>query len=338
MATIALGLRVVLAVVFATAGVGKLLDVQGSRRAVADFGVPESAARLVGVALPVTELLIALLLLFRPTARWGAAAALVLLAGFIAAISRALARGEQPDCHCFGQIHSAPAGRTTLLRNAVLGAGAAVVAGYGSGPAIDTWVSARSAAVLVAIGLGIGAAAAASYALSLRAKVTSLMRERDTARKAAALGRVGLPIGVEAPPFALKGLEGDTVTLESLRERGQPILLMFMTPWCGPCATLVPKVQGWQQTLSERLTIAVISSGTAEQNASFEELGLEHVLLQDAWEVADNYRINGTPTAVFVAPDGKVASNPAEMEHAIEPLVRVALRNGLNGSLEESVA
>ena len=37
-----------------------------------------------------------------------------------AAIAIAMARGKAPDCHCFGQLHSAPAGWKTLARNGVL--------------------------------------------------------------------------------------------------------------------------------------------------------------------------------------------------------------------------
>src|SRR3954471_9268452 len=52
MGTAVLALRMVLAVVFVTAGVGKMLDLDGSRRAMADFGLPERAARVVGLLLP----------------------------------------------------------------------------------------------------------------------------------------------------------------------------------------------------------------------------------------------------------------------------------------------
>jgi hypothetical protein len=45
---------------------------------------------------------------------------------FAIGISVNLARGRTPDCHCFGQLHSAPAGWKTLARNRVL----AVVAGF----------------------------------------------------------------------------------------------------------------------------------------------------------------------------------------------------------------
>jgi uncharacterized membrane protein YphA (DoxX/SURF4 family)/peroxiredoxin len=336
--TVVLVLRAVLAVVFLTAGVGKLLDLEGSRRAMRDFGVPDRAVGIAGTALPLAEVAVGLALIFRPSARWAALAALVLLAAFIAGIVRAMARGEQPDCHCFGQIHSAPAGRATLARNALLGAGAAVVVVYGSGPAIDTWVSARSPSELVAIAACICALASVAYAWSVRRDLHRLTRDLDTARKASAFRRSGLPVGYDAPVFTLSDLQDERITLTRLLEGGKPLLLMFMSPGCGPCATLTPRVRDWQQTLSERLTIAVLSTGTAEQNAVFEEHGLEHVLLQQGMEVADLFGVTGTPSAVFVSRDGKIASHRAETEFGIEPLVRLALRDGVGATMESSAA
>jgi thiol-disulfide isomerase/thioredoxin len=302
-----------------------------------DFGVPDTAVTSGALALPLAELAIGLALLFRPSARWAALVALVLLAAFVAAIVRALTRGEQPECHCFGQIHSAPAGASTLGRNAVLAAGAAVVVVYGSGPAVDTWVRARNASQLVAITAGICAVAAVAYALSVRRDLRRLTRDLDTARKAAALGRGGLPVGHVAPVFTLPDLDGERITLTTLLEHGKPVLLMFLSPGCGPCATLMPRVHEWQQTLRERLTIAVLSTGSTEQNAVLNEHGLDHVLLQQGMEVADQFGVTGTPSAVFVSREGKIASYRAESEFGIEPLVRLALRDGV-GALRESSA
>jgi thiol-disulfide isomerase/thioredoxin/uncharacterized membrane protein YphA (DoxX/SURF4 family) len=340
MATVVLALRVLLAAVFATAGVGKLLDLAGSRRAVADFGVPESAARFIGLLLPLAEIAIAIGLVFRPSAQIAAIAAAVVLAGFIAGISRALARGEQPDCHCFGQIHSAPAGPTTLIRNGILGAAAIVIAAYGTGPAIDGWVSDRTGAELAAVGLGIVALIVSLYAWSLYTQNRSLINDLRIARRAGAIGgRFGLPIGTEAPRFELANLRGDRVTLMNLTERGKPVVLLFMSPWCGPCGAMLPRIRQWQETLSERLTIAVISTGTPEQNETFAEQGIEDVLLQEEMEVADIFSVKGTPTAVVVSQEGNVASRLGEMEQAIEPLVRLALRHGPNVvSVEGSAA
>jgi uncharacterized membrane protein YphA (DoxX/SURF4 family) len=81
--------RVLLACAFVIAGVAKLADVPGSRRAVAGFGVPERVAGVVGVDLPVCELAVAVALIPTGSARFGA---LVVLGVFVAGISVALAR------------------------------------------------------------------------------------------------------------------------------------------------------------------------------------------------------------------------------------------------------
>jgi uncharacterized membrane protein YphA (DoxX/SURF4 family)/peroxiredoxin len=338
MATAVLALRLLLAGVFLVAGIGKLRDLPGSRRAVEDFGVPERAARVVGLLLPLAEIAIAVSLVPAPSARWGALAAAILLAAFIAAIARALSRGEQPDCHCFGQIHSEPAGPLTLARNAALLGCAAVIVVYGSGPAVDAWVNARSTSELVAAGAAICAVAAVAYALSVRAEIARLKRNLNIAQTGAAAASPGLPVGADAPAFALRDLQGETVSLAGLRERGQPVLLLFMSPSCGPCAAFLPTIQQWQQSLSERLTLAIVTAGTAEQNAVLSEHGLEHVLLQDRREVADLYGANYTPSGVFVTPGGKIASPPGEGQQGIEPLVRLALRDGAGFAMEGSTA
>src|SRR4029079_386079 len=102
--------RFVLAAVFAVAGLTKLADRPGSREALVAFGVPEALAVPGAVLLPIAELAVAVLLIPGPTAAIGSAAAPVLLLGFCAGIARSMIRGESPDCHCFGQLHSEPVG------------------------------------------------------------------------------------------------------------------------------------------------------------------------------------------------------------------------------------
>lgn len=68
--SLVLGLRLLLAGVFTTAGVAKLLDLTGSRRALEDFGVPARLARPGGVLLPAAEIAIATALLFRSRLAW----------------------------------------------------------------------------------------------------------------------------------------------------------------------------------------------------------------------------------------------------------------------------
>src|ERR671933_3073293 len=81
------------------------------------------------------------------TAWWGAIGALALLLLFVAGIGINLARGHKPDCHCFGQLHSSPAGWKTLGRNGVLVAVAGFVAWQGwedAGPSTVHWLGGLS--------------------------------------------------------------------------------------------------------------------------------------------------------------------------------------------------
>ena len=147
--TVLLLARLLLALVFAVAGVAKLADREGSRRAVVDFGVPPILAAPLGLLLPLAELAVAVALIPPATALWGAWGALALLLLFVGGISFNLARGHKPDCRCFGQIHSSPAGWRTLLRNGVLAAVAGFVVwrGWGAMPVrarSDGWVPPRS--------------------------------------------------------------------------------------------------------------------------------------------------------------------------------------------------
>ena len=183
----------VLAAVFVTAGVAKLRDLSGSREAMEGFGVPAYLVAPLGFAVPLAELTLAVALLIGPTRTWGALGAMGLLAGFSLAIAWNLARGRTPDCHCFGNLHSSPAGPTTLARNAGLIALAAVVATQ----ADPAWSAAAAAAGL--------AFAAAGWALSRRE--TPADSDGEPQR---------LPIGAPAPSFELPAIEGQAVSLQSL--------------------------------------------------------------------------------------------------------------------------
>jgi thiol-disulfide isomerase/thioredoxin/uncharacterized membrane protein YphA (DoxX/SURF4 family) len=273
-------LRIGLALVFATAAAGKLLDQAGSRAALSAFGVPAPLAAAGGTVLPLAELAVALALVPHESARWAAAGALVLLLSFIGGIARSMARGQAPDCHCFGQLHSEPAGRGTLARNALLAVTAGAIAVAGPGPAVDAWVMA-----VVAL---------AGLSAVLWSENRRLGWELRTARAGAPAA--GLPVGAPAPDFGLRDPE-------------RPVALVFTDPGCGPCQALLPEVRRWQESLSESLAITVVQRDAPQGR-----------------EVAEAYRIRGTPAAVLVSPTGTVASAPAEGSAAIEALIRVGLR------------
>ena len=261
-----LGVRLVLAAVFAVAGVAKLLDAAGSRGALEGFGVPRGAARLAGPVLPVAELAIAAGLLVPASAWWSALAAAGLLAVFMAAIGVSMARGAAPGCHCFGRLHSAPVSWRTQVRNGVLAAaaGVAVLAGRGaSGLSPVRWAGHLNAAELgLAAAVAVLCAVAAGqgwflYRLSRQngrvlARLENLEQRIGIGGPPAAAGLAGvrhasgqgpvrgLAVGVPAPEFELPAADGRRVSLRALLGRGLPVLLVFSDPGCGHCRRTAP--------------------------------------------------------------------------------------------------
>src|SRR3954447_8078913 len=313
-----LAAQLLLAAVFALAGVAKLLDLNGSRRTMAEFGLPRRAASVAGLLLPLAELAIATGLVLHATARWAAVAGFILLAAFIGGIANAMLRGRAPDCNCFGQVHSAPAGRLTLARNAVLAVVAAFVVVRGPAPAVDAWVP-------VAIGVAVTAVAVAAWGLRRRSSKRARRRALAGALAAPEPEPEGLPAGTTAPGFALTDVRGGTQTLDSLRALGRPVLLQFTDLSCAPSREFLPSVARWQTALAERVTIAIVVSGNLGDRAEWDGYGIANVLL-DSGEVIDAFRVLGTPSSVGVWPDGTIAAAPAGGMHMPEVLMRILLK------------
>jgi peroxiredoxin/uncharacterized membrane protein YphA (DoxX/SURF4 family) len=340
--------RLLLAAVFILAGVAKLADREGSRKAIVDFGAPSAIAAPLGLLLPLAELVVAATLLPASTAWWGALGALTLLSVFVVGISINLARGRTPDCHCFGQLHSAPAGWKTLARNGVLAAVAGFVLwqGYdGAGPSAVAWLGALSTAQVLGLfgGVLVLALLAGQWVFlvhllrqngRLLVRLEALETSLASGDSSVALSQngtpvdqaEGLPVGSEAPEFSLSGLYGESLTLEALRSSGKPLMMLFTDPNCGPCNALLAEVGSWQQEHDKKLTLALVSRGEVEENKTkASEHGLRNVLVQKDWEVCESYEVGGTPSAVLISPDGKVASPVAGGDEGIRDLLSYAV-------------
>ncbi len=332
--------RLLLAAVFVAAAVTKLLDRGGTRHAVAEFGAPQALAGALAILLPLAELAVAALLIPTGTAVAGAAGAVALLALFSAAIAISLARGRAPDCHCFGALHSAPAGPRTLARNTALAAVAAItLIGSLAEPqtGILEWADGLSGAEALAVGLGVAlavlvAAGVTAFLTLLRSYGGVLIRVERLEGMLAEAGyelealedepQLGLAPGTPAPEFELVGTAGEAVALDDLLARRLPVLLLFTSAGCGPCEALLPDVANWQEAHADRLTVAVLEEGDpAEIRDTAKRSRLRDVLADPGGRVYDAYEANGTPSAVLVAGDGTVASHLAAGPGRIAELV-----------------
>jgi thiol-disulfide isomerase/thioredoxin len=337
MPALALIVRLVLAGVFLVAGGAKLIDLKGTRKAVVAFGVPERAAGALAIALPLAELFIAGLLMPASTARYGSLGVLVLLAIIGAAILSNLARGRAPECHCFGQLHSAPVSWRTLARNAVLVAVAAFALAESlreRDRSAVAWLGRLDGAEAVALGLGLAAAVlvaagGAAFVWLLRSYGRVLVRLERVERALADAGidvaepvelpEIGLAPGTPAPEHA---------ELAALLERGLPVLLLFTSPRCGPCRALLPSAAAWQAEQRDALTVAFASDGAEDEVfAEAAALELDHVFVDHDLALYEALGANGTPSAVLIAADGTIGSWLASGADEIERL--------LTGALEE---
>ena len=345
--SLALVARLLLAIVFVVAGWAKLTDRAGTRDAAVAFGAPEALAGPLALLIPLAELAAAVLLLPAATAFAGAIVALGLLTAFSIAIAMNLAQGRAPECHCFGQLHSAPAGPKTLARNGVLTAAAVLVLVGGGGPSAVAWIGRLHDSALVAVVAGVAIAAlAVGGALALitllRSYGRALVRLDRLERALTAAGievegdaapsldvippQHGHQPGTHAPRFTVTDVTGARVSLGDLLAPGHPVMLVFASPNCGPCAAMMPEVAAWQREHADRLTVAVASDGAlADARSKAEQFHLRHVLFDEDNELYGAFQANGTPSAVLIGGDGAIVSYVASGRDAIEDLLHQVL-------------
>lgn len=300
--------RLLVAAVFGWAGLAKLLNLAGTRRAVAEFGAPDQWVRVAGVVLPVVELGVAVAVLLPWTAVAAGLVALGLLVVFSVRVAWLLRAGKRPVCACFGAGSGAIGGRT-LVRNGVLVA-LVLVATIGANDALPVEYAVGSA---VAVALGT-------------VQVWQGLELRRLRRPAEHGPADGLPIGAPAPSIDLRHAAGGRGSLGAALTAGLPVVLLFVHPGCSPCSRIVAELPQWRTRLDGKATIVLIGRGGAESLAAWAgEHEAGEILVQHGSEVAEGYRVRGTPAAVLIDARGRIASAVAVGTYAIrELLVRLA--------------
>jgi thiol-disulfide isomerase/thioredoxin len=329
MASVELIFRLFLAAMFLVAAAGKLLDLQGSRDTVVAFGLPQRLGAIGGTALPFAEIATAAALLPTASARWGAVAAVVLLATFNLGVAFALSQGRTPDCNCFGVVSSEQISNRTLLRNGVLILMAAAAVWQAPGSSLSSWTSDAGAANLIAALAVVLLSLAVVLALQARHQVSEM--RFDLASVETRRVKPGLQPGEQAPDFELASLtdRNERHSLAELLKRGNPALLVFASQSCGPCMQMIPELIRWNETLSERISFVMIESGVEDATELAEYIAQHGSILTvvdtDDRSVNEAFQVNATPAGILVGADGRIAAPQTAGGGNIEGLVRAAL-------------
>jgi cytochrome c biogenesis protein CcmG/thiol:disulfide interchange protein DsbE len=117
-------------------------------------------------------------------------------------------------------------------------------------------------------------------------------------------------VGSPAPAFALRGLDGETVTLGALTG-GRAVLLNFWASWCAPCKAEVPVLNEIHERYAER-GLSVVGIAVGERQDVVEAFMRRHelrypVLLDGDSSVARRYGLIGVPMNILVDRDGIVS-------------------------------
>lgn len=314
-------LRLGLAAVLGRAAVAKLARPDSARDGATQLGLPARLAGPVAVALPVVEAGVAVGLAVTPAAPVAAIAAAVLLAAFTALIGVNLARGRRPVCNCFG-ADGEPISALTLARNVVLTAAAVAlvvaVAGdgslgaYGDLSAVQAWA------------LGAGAVVAAVTSVAAWVVVHLMRQNARLLERIEVVERIvqapppnrrqrskGLPPGTAAPAVDAIDRNGQAVALGDLLD-GRPLVLVFVEPGCGACVALGDELALRHEPFTDRRVVVVSSAAAPVTAHTFGSITAADVLADPSGETARRYGVVGTPSAVVVTPDGRIARSLAE--------------------------
>jgi peroxiredoxin len=113
-------------------------------------------------------------------------------------------------------------------------------------------------------------------------------------------------IGHPAPDFKLSDLNGNAVSLTSMR--GKVVLLDFWSSTCGPCVREMPMIESTADAHRADLIVWGISFDQPDRDKKWL---LQHqrtlpTLSDSDYAVSDLYKIHGIPATVLIDADGTV--------------------------------
>jgi len=173
--------------------------------------------------------------------------------------------------------------------------------------------------ILTALCVGLTGCAAGERAGDTAAttNTTTTTSARKTAEAPAGAGGAtsGTAVGNLAPQFQLVQTDGAQVSLDSLR--GRPAVVVFWTAWCPFCKEEAPHINelaAQYEARGVRVLGINIQDSEARTAGGVREFGIRYAVARDAdARIAKLYKVQGTPTVIFLDKDGIVRYNGNEL-------------------------
>ena len=174
-------------------------------------------------------------------------------------------------------------------------------------------------AAILAVTLFIGVATALSGCAksgeSTDATVNGGAATTTSASAKAGTATRGTAVGDLAPEFQLTRTDGAPVSLDSLR--GQPAVVVFWTAWCPFCKEEAPHINALAAQYEARGVRVLginIQDSEARTAGGVREFGIRYAVARDTdAKVAKLYKVQGTPTVLFLDREGVVRYNGNEL-------------------------
>jgi thiol-disulfide isomerase/thioredoxin len=108
-----------------------------------------------------------------------------------------------------------------------------------------------------------------------------------------------------APEVELPDLAGNKIELKSFR--GSPTVALFWNPGCGYCQNMLEKLKAWENNGGrDSLKLLVVSTGSVEDNRA--QGFRSSVVIDSGFSAGNAFGASGTPSAIRIDREGKVAS------------------------------
>ena len=255
-----------------------------------------------------------------------ASCAVALFCLYLGIIIRAVVTIPDPvDCHCFGDLAPGDIGARTIVRNVLLVAAsvlALIAAIDDRRPAVERIIKASAGDLW----WWLAAVLTAAVLATVLYRPVDEVAEEDDDEEIADYESVPIPLA------SVTDAEGRTTTLRGLVGQ-RPALLLFVSPGCSPCETLMAKVPRWMTLLPE-VDVRCLVMGESAREALPESLR-PLSLVDEGGSANLVFEVHGYPTAWLLGVDGRVAGGPQKGPSNIETMVQ-DMRTALDDVAKES--